>query len=494
MPDIVAKTKVASFIILYPRSEERTFSGREVDGIHFYPFSFDSNGRLSIVSAAGAILAPLSLPGAPFRVLFVDPQNEGTVEKAHELLQALSSVELQPPLFIPRGGPHDDISLATTEFIAAEYKTLCHEFVRTLKGLAELRARHENLQNDFAGLEAYVHNSGLGPCELLFENAPTGSLERTIGRSGVVSQLLPVSSASIAAVQLHTARGESDDSVSQLIYSLRSVEDRELLWRGSSNGAVSEAGWITIFFPSISGPVDRSVELVIESGAGNKPINLSVGHAQPIELFRARSMEGIRSKSSLALRCWAGLPGVALANIAEAEAKLGRHVAVRERRISAPFLMDFVHVLSRWQPEFIPVKFLNDEQAVECHPPPIGPTAGVLTLSEMADPFILNADCRVNGTQAQPIKFFMGLIPNKVHFDPAEYVEDVEALLDSCESNSGWLTLGAGEYSSLSVSCERPYGAARVIIATMMAKGQDNSFAWARFRNFTIRSAQSDLP
>lgn len=173
------------------------------------------------------------------------------------------------------------------------------------------RIVHDQLQNAFDTVENFLARSQVAPIWLGFACEPT---ENSLGpqRSGrpfQLTQVLPVPSQGLAALELHaTSAGSEAEGV--LAVSVVTCEDGRTLgeW-GIPYNAVPD-GWMFLDLPEIDTAPRQSVLLTAswntQSGA---PPKLSLTKLQPVPESRVRIAGKADDGRSLALRAHIGLPG-----------------------------------------------------------------------------------------------------------------------------------------------------------------------------------------
>ena len=189
--------------------------------------------------------------------------------------------------------------------LACETLSLATRLSHLQQQYLEMRTRHETMQNAVAGIEAFLSIAQLPPLELAFENPPASV---TTPETGVLTQLLPVSSRGLAALDLYVA---TIDRSSQGILgvTLETTDDRTRLASWQIPYTHLLPGWFGLDLPTVDMSRPRDVELCLEwkTQAGSAPV-LALGEPQPLPEFRA-TFENQKSDRGLAFRLWQGLPG-----------------------------------------------------------------------------------------------------------------------------------------------------------------------------------------
>ena len=192
------------------------------------------------------------------------------------------------------------------------------------------RIVHDQLQSAFDTVEQFLTRSQLTPLWLAFACEPS---ENTVAPRGAdrpfrVTQLLPIASQGLAALELHTtAAGPAAEG--RLVVSIVTCDDDRTLGEWGIPYSAVPDGWIFLDLPEIDIAPRQSVSLTViwETRSGAPP-KLSLTSLQPVpeSCVRIAASEDRDSNRSLALRLHIGLPG--------------------SRRVAHPF-----HIGVRRQPE-----------------------------------------------------------------------------------------------------------------------------------------------
>lgn len=189
--------------------------------------------------------------------------------------------------------------------LATETRSLANRLSTLGQQYLELRTRHETMHNAVAQVEEFLSTAELPPLELAFENRPVSVPSSD---AIVLTQLLPVSSRGLAALDLHVTTLDPNRR-GILRVALETTDDRTSLARWQIPYTHLLPGWFGLDLPSIdlSRPRDVELRLEWETLEGSAPV-FSLGELQPLPEFRAvrDDREGDRT---LALRLWQGLPG-----------------------------------------------------------------------------------------------------------------------------------------------------------------------------------------
>jgi len=451
----------------------------EAELAHFQAIDLAGISLLSMrVGAAGITLTlgGLELPSGTVPMLClgflaVEPETLKLLENVRQSFEHWSGMAFPVPVLVQPSGTLDLLlasSLVQREQTIAAYAT------RLARELALLRSAHENLQNNFAKAETLISQADIAQASLRFINPP-GATATGVDRQAI-RQTLPVSSFGLAALDLHIAKPGAGLSLH-----LYTLEDHQLQASWQLEADACPAGWVSLVLPAGLAGLARTPELVITplGGFGVLP-ELSFGAPQPLGRFQA-VVDGTARPASLALRCWAGLPGVKLANPGAAPQA---DALVTEIRLPPGLRAMATRVRGPWQTEWPIVRDMPEKNGVLCHPPPgdVNPpfTAALIEGLTADRPLRISAKGVVGDARAAPVEFALAAAPPGV---------DVPALLAEGEggfSFSGWQ---AGDFTTPAfIALQVPPQALRqnLFLFTRMADGAVNHYAQACFEEMRI--------
>lgn len=357
--------------------------------------------------------------------------------------------------------------------------------------LADSRRINEELQNQFAALESYIDRHGLQPFDCAFVNEPSRDDAEpnvlAMAMNGRISQILPVASVGVSAVGLHVSKA-APRSDATLVITLSSIEDGRQIETWSVPAAEIEAGWMTLSLRSAIAGMRRTLQVVIavEGSRATLP-TLSLGAAQPLELFRLQDHDLRQSltSASLALQVFVGLPGVAApkGNGFSPQGDKGadghglREISLAPSQLS---LTAQVH-LDADAGRFDGVTYLEGERAVSCHPPAFGTTIARIDQGCPTGCLRLSANLLVENAQSRDVEFAIVASPRE-----SRVIDLLSGIAEPGESEgySGWVRVPAKQPRFASVYFARALaGPSDLYLATRMADPGNHDFAWARFLN-----------
>src|SRR5439155_8536195 len=124
-----------------------------------------------------------------------------------------------------------------------------------------------------------------------------------------LTQLLPVPSQGLAAIELHSVGADADASGS-LAVAVATCEDERMLGEWAIPYGAVPNGWMFLDLPEIDIAPRQSVSLtVVWNTQSGKPPLLSLASRQPVPEARVYVAGSEESGRSLALRLHIGLPG-----------------------------------------------------------------------------------------------------------------------------------------------------------------------------------------
>jgi hypothetical protein len=197
------------------------------------------------------------------------------------------------------------------EAIADAYGSSVARLLALRRQYTAFRIVHDQLQNAFDTVENFLSRSQLPPTWLAFACEPTAATlgPRVPDEPFHLTQLLPVPSQGLAAIELHGIAAGAGANGS-LAVAIVTCEDARILGEWSIPYAAVPNGWMFLDLPEIDISPRQSVLLTAgwKSQSG-KPPQLSLTSLQPVPEARVFLAESGESRRSLALRLHIGLPG-----------------------------------------------------------------------------------------------------------------------------------------------------------------------------------------
>lgn len=482
----------------YVRKPAILFGGRLSDGIK--ALAGDSYELLKIKRVADDHLlvrdqagqekrlaeAPVQLAG----IVAFEQIDRELVERAADWLKKRRNTGIPAPqvLAADDGAQFAALILANAQLQVQKNAELTTSLFRQL---SDARQANEELQNRFAALEAFIDRHGLQPFELAFINPPidddTEPNVLSTASGGRISQVLPVASVGVSAIALHIAKA-APRSDATLNISLVSVEDGRLIENWNIPAAEIEAGWMNLSLKSTIAGLRRTLRLVIsiDGHRGDLP-TLSLGNAQPLDLFRLQDpdLRQSISSASLALQVFVGLPGVVPPDRTGFSPRVAQDNAapgLREMSLLPEVLTQTRQVhLDEDSIGFEGVTYLDGDRIVSCHPPAFGTTVAKIAGGCPEGTLRLSANLLVAHEKAKDVEFAI-----VVGRDEARIAHLLSGTTDpeAGEGFSGWVRVPAKQPRFGSLYLDAPARhAGDLYLATRMVDPGNHDFAWARFLN-----------
>ena len=355
-----------------------------------------------------------------------------------------------------------------------------------------LRKLHEDMQNAFSTVEAYLSQAKLPPIQLVFDtpiiDKSVDPLQINNSNSPILKQLLPVSYRGLAAIELHIDK-QYPEARGDLIVSLKACEDKtaNTVWKIPYQHL--SPGWWNLDLPYIDLGRKRDVELIIEWQTRISPApSLSLGKQQPILESRAYNDE-ITLENSLAIRIWQGLPGT--------------------RKVTSPYLIS-TNYQEKMQPQlgylgqramaaaqevtpnlptdaFSHIQVLDNGAKIVTHPRADGTaTIAMLPYCFPATANRLTASVITNHEAAGIIEYAIAIIKPEV--------EPKQALSHNlAEAFSDWIAVEANTPREITIDLTRSVAVnCHIVIAARFPQNSPSDFAWAHWINFYSAIAHSD--
>jgi tetratricopeptide (TPR) repeat protein len=367
----------------------------------------------------------------------------------------------------------------TNRDVAQRINTLQQQYL-------ELRTLHEDTQNAFAAVEDYLNQAKLPPLQLAFEHLPEKDAPAILTQTETITQLLPISSRGLAAIELHfepinaQARG-------MLKIELKTPEDRANLAKWQIPYQQISGGWLPLDLPNIDLSYPKEVVLSIfpQTELGPPP-SLSAGKIQPIPEARAHADES-ELERSLALRLWQGLPGTRRSlspyRVSTVENELE---AISTGYLGARTLARITEITPNLSTEDFPhIAWLEEGEKILTHPREGGKaTVAMLPFSFPSQATKITATVITENAEASAIEYALVLSDGEI--DPTTYIKgDFSRSI----ANSGWISIEPNAQHQIHLNLEQPVDRHyHIILATRLPASGHWAYAWAHWLNFFISS------
>jgi hypothetical protein len=350
------------------------------------------------------------------------------------------------------------------------------------------RIVHDQLQSAFDTVEQFLTRSQLTPLWLAFACEPS---ENTVAPRGAdrpfrVTQLLPIASQGLAALELHTtAAGPAAEG--RLVVSIVTCDDDRTLGEWGIPYSAVPDGWIFLDLPEIDIAPRQSVLLTVtwETRSGAPP-KLSLTSLQPVpeSCVRIAASEDRDSNRSLALRLHIGLPGSRrVAHPFHIGVRRQPETGRRGQRLASSVLSRFAELDPK--PGHGPrVRLIDETAALELRPVNGTMTVAKLPAALPAKARRLTATIKTADAEGPLVEYaLLALAPR------AGYRQVLtEGRLNGHQGGfSGWLAIHPDFTTQIHVTLAQP--ATRPLdlyLATRLADGQAAEAAQARWLEFVV--------
>jgi len=349
--------------------------------------------------------------------------------------------------------------------------------------LATYRREFDRLQRCFASLEEHIASRSYPQHTEVFEYPPssmtTGHGAMPAARSLI--QYLPVDSVGVATLSIHLGSVPSSGA-EPLRIKLQAIETGHIYGDWAIAAATVSSGWINLALDRGIDEPALSLVIVAEWPAEAPAWALTLGPPHPQPEFCARYEGGEFLRSPLALRVFAGLPGVRVAATTEAIRTSGAS-EVLTKFLPFETCESAKQILPRRQGQAATFVFVDREiGCITVHPRKGEVTAARITVVVPSDAWAFSAQIHLAHEGASVTEF--GLLA----CSPSDEARELARLprLDAAGSNfSGWKSLDPLEMKSISLliatSAEQKVA---ILLLTRQAPEASPDFGWARFSKF----------
>lgn len=455
---------------------------------------FDDVDPLVTVGADGPIQILRDPPTLPVAIATEDPSGRNVV-KFLDWLTAHGAPRLPPVIEWRRG-----TEKAALRRIAAELEKLSSASAARERQVAaevqRLRTVNAELEHHRALAEYSLQRRGAVPFELAFANEPVADASQCVMLSDFeagVSQILPLGSVGVAAVAVHFENAGEPGTTGHLQAALVGLEDGVVLEQWVIPSASIRSGWNMLALPSALAGLNRTLQLRLGTKDTDRVLPaLSLGGAHPIPSFQLSDVATGRPclVNSLAIQVWRSIPSAALPG------SISAHLPSSPRSLRGGFvdvqvarsaLESAEHANSDTVTfDFPAVQAPPGEGEIVCHPPGRGVTVGRVPDVPIGNAVRVSAVAYINNEKSKDIDF--GIIV-ATDLERARYIVEGRSTPGRREAFSGWCRINHGETRRIDAFRDGGNGDHQsLFIATRMSDPGDNSYAWARFRDFRLLS------
>jgi hypothetical protein len=351
---------------------------------------------------------------------------------------------------------------------------------------AAFRIVHDQLQNAFDTVENYLARSQVTPTWLGFACEPTANCvaPQKSARPFQMTQLLPLPSQGLAALELHT-QAAGPDAEGSLIVNATTCEDGRVLGEWGIPYGMIPDGWVFLDLPEIDIAPRQSVLLTATwNTKSGEPPKLSLTDLQPVPESRAHIRGEADSERSLALRLHIGLPG-------SRRVAHPYHIGVRQQpdvtrlgRRLAPSVLGRFSELNRAPGSDPRVILIDDSAALEVRPVNGGTTVAKLPAALPAKARRLSATIRTEEPAGPLVEYALLALPPR---SPYREILSEGRLNGHKGGFSGWLSVHPDFTTQIHLKLSEPAGKALdLYLATRLAEGQTAVSAPARWLDFVV--------
>ena len=372
------------------------------------------------------------------------------------------------------------------EAIADAYGSSAARLLVLRRQYTAFRIVHDQLQNAFDTVENFLGRSQLPPIWLAFACEPS---DMTFGPGAPdepfhLSQLLPIPSQGLAAVELHAVAAAADAS-GALSVAITTCEDARVLGEWSIPYAAVPDGWIFLDLPEIDIAPRQSVSLTaVWNTESGKPPLLSLTSLQPVPEARVSLARGEASQRSLALRLHIGLPGSRrVAHPYHVGVRHQPHVSRLGRRL-APSALRGCAELDRVPGREPLVTVIEDSAAIEVRPENGSMTVAKLPGALPAGARRLTATVKTEDADGPLVEYALLALGPRGGY---RQVLTRGRLSGGHGGFSGWLAVHPDFATQIHLARPEPAdNPLDLYLATRLAKGQAGICAQARWLEFVI--------
>jgi hypothetical protein len=394
-----------------------------------------------------------------------------------------------PVLIDPADQPDAAALAAYRSLLDAVVKTAGSSAARLLalqQQYTAFRTVHDQLQNAFDTVENFLARSHLPPIWLAFacEPADASAGPPSAHASFHLSQLLPIPSQGLAALEIHavSAAPEADGT---LTLSITTPEDGRILGEWDIPYEAVPDGWMFLDLPEIDKlPRQSAVLKAVWNTRSGKPPQLSLTYLQPVPESRIRCTGDEDKQRSLALRLHIGLPGSRrVAHPFHIGVMPQPHISRLGRRLAPSVLRRFAEIDAAPNGQHL-VSFVEDAAAIEIRPLNGGMTVAKLAEALPAKARRLTATIRTEDPAGPLVEYaLLALDPRGAHQPVLS-----EGLLNGQHGGfSGWLPIHPNFATQIHLTVAEPaIKPLDVYLATRLVEGQAAEFAHARWLEFVV--------
>ena len=371
---------------------------------------------------------------------------------------------------------------------------------RTALQLAVYRREFDRLQGCFTRLEEYLAAQPLQRMTEVFSYPPDSGTglkgdpkaqlqgaqlqDVTYRVDRKLKQPLPVNSLGVSSLSIYIST-KPEPAAGPLSVVLQGIEGGAAQACWLLDTAAIQVGWVELALNRALDLSAESLELSIESKAGDGSWIVALGPPHPYREFCARVEGGEPLRSPIALRIFSGLPGVRVATTANAIRPMGAEF-LPLRMFPLESYESAIQVLPAVRDGKPRLVFFDLEiDSLTVHPRMEGLTVARLTVAIPKHAWGLSAQICLAHKDANPTDFGLMICEPQNEKKSLARMSQLEA---PSPSFSGWKTLPALETGSISlVFSAYAEKSVSLFLITRQAPESSPDFAWARFSNLAFQ-------
>lgn len=363
--------------------------------------------------------------------------------------------------------------------------------------LATLRGVHENLQNAYDGLRAFVQQRGLALPAIGFLALPDPDNAQLAAGVVNVEQYIPCDFRSLCGIGLHVPPVIARGAEGTLHVELSSPENPAQCVSWQVGYRDLQPGWVNFVFEGDGAAVRSGARLRLRFDTRAAPaprFSLARPHLRP---DRAALADGVRLDRPLAFRAWTNVPGAPLTLTAQLWPAFYPGVTVERTHVTSQLEIlttdDYeVEDVRRLYEEFDfqPVRKIPRQRRILVHPLGRLPTVGRIPLGCPAGTRVIRAEVETDNEKAADLEYGITLsaeaLPVPEGKRPGEFV---------FSGPSDWLVVPAKTPGTLVIELEAPLAqASDLFLIARCPPGSTSDLGWAHFTRLTVIGDFSSKP
>jgi hypothetical protein len=490
--------------VILPARDAQSALGalRLSDSIAIYTCERDNRQRCFAIHRAGnereTVQTPLDYPPTfCLALLATSAAGKDELEALREVWSGGAEAFLPNPIFVDLAAnplAAAEVQRSLFDAIAGFYGASAERLLALQKQYNAFRIVHDQLQNAFDTVENFLARLQFPPTWLAFacEPAETSVGPQVADAAFRLTQVLPVASQGLAAIELH-AIPAGDGAEGSLLVNLVTCEDDRVLGEWEIPYGAAPDGWMFLDLPEIDIAPRQSVKLnAIWKTQLGAPPRLSLTKLQPVPESRVHIAGDGESRRSLALRLHIGLPGSRrVAHPFQIAVMRQPHLSRLGRRLASSVLRRFTELDAA--PGREPRVKLIKDAVLEVRPVNGDMTVAKLPGALPAGARRLTATIKTEDPDGAGALVEYALLALGPHGGYRQVL--TKSLLRGGQGGfSGWVAIHPAFASQIHLTVlEPPSNPLDLYLATRLVKGQAADFAEARWLEFIVDAFHGTL-